>query len=150
MLNPPFRSPRTKVAGMYHLGRMLDKIRLYVSGMLPEEYRPNFGRSFGLDGHLCGFLGIDFDALCGRVGQGGTDQELAAWCFENGLHPNATQIRIWNEFARKFGWNDRASAFLASIRAEDGTTGRADLVTALDTIDFREGRLPEGSGSSPD
>ncbi len=121
---------------------MLDKIRLYLAGELPEEYRPNFGRAFGLDGHLCGFLAVDFEALCARVAEGGTDEELAEWCFQNGLRPNGTQARVWNEFARKMGWNDRASAFVASVRAEDGASGRADLVTAFDQIDFREGRAP--------
>jgi hypothetical protein len=135
------------VAGLYHLGRMLDKIRLHLDGQLPEEYRPNFGRAFGLDGHLCGFLGVEFDALCERARQGGSDEELAGWCFETGLRPNATQTRIWNEFARKFGWNDRASAFIAATVAEDGISGRTDLVTAFDSIDFREGRLPETGGS---
>jgi hypothetical protein len=148
MHNPPFRSPRVKVAGLHHFARMLDKIRLHLDGTLPEEYRPNFGRSFGLDGHLCGFLNVDFEAVCERLRQGGTDEEVAEWCFENGLRPNGTQTRIWNEFSRKFGWNDRASAFIAAIRAEDGASDRADLVTAFDSIDFREGRLPETDGAS--
>ena len=147
MHDPPFRSPRIKVAGLFHLGRMLDKIRLHLDGRLPEEYQPNLGRSFGLDGHLCGFLGVDFEALCERARLGGTDEELAEWCFENGLRPNGTQARIWNEFARKFGWNDRASAFIASTRQEDGMPERTDLVTAFDSIDFREGRLPDAGGT---
>lgn len=148
MLNPPFRGPRVKVAGLFHFARMLDKIRLHLVGELPEEYRPNFGRSFGLDGHLCGFLGIDFEALCARVAQGGTDEEVAEWCFQNGLRPNGTQTRVWNEFARKMGWNDRASAFIASIREEDGVPERVDLMTAFDAIDFREGRLPSAENPS--
>ena len=51
------RSPYQKVANLYHLGRMLDKIRLRQAERLPTEYLPNFGLSAGLDGHLCGFLG---------------------------------------------------------------------------------------------
>ena len=34
--------------------------------------------SIGLDGHLCGFLGIEFAALSERVKQGGTDEESVA------------------------------------------------------------------------
>ena len=146
MQNPPLRSPRAKVADLFHLGRMLDKIRLHLAGQLPEEYRPNLGRSFGLDGHLCGFLGIGFEALCERVRQGGTDEEIAEWCFQGGLRPNPAQRRVWNEFARKFGWNDRATAFLATTKAEDGLAHRADLITAFDHIDFREGHVPESAG----
>ena len=55
MIDPPMRSPREKVGGIYHFGRMLDKIRLHLRGELPEEYRPNFGWAVGLDGFCCGF-----------------------------------------------------------------------------------------------
>jgi len=36
------RSPYQKVANLYHLGRMLDKIRLRQAERLPAEYLPNF------------------------------------------------------------------------------------------------------------
>src|SRR5258706_7396587 len=100
------RSPYVKVAGLCHLGRMLDKIRLQQAGQLPGEYHPNFGLNSGLDGHVCGFLGVEFAALCDRVSQGGTDDEIAEWCFQRGLRPNKIQARVWNRFARQFGWND--------------------------------------------
>ena len=129
MLNPPFRGPRERVGGLYHFARLLDKIRLHHRGELPDEYRPNFGLSIGLDGHLCGFLGVDFDALSERVREGGNDEEIAEWCFARGLRPNTVQTRVWNEFARKVGWNDRVTRFLAKVHAEDGTTGRTDLVS---------------------
>ncbi len=91
---------------------------------------------------MCGFLGIEFDALCERVRQGGTDDEIAEWCFQQGLRPNPVQKRVWNEFARKVGWNDRVSRFLANVKTEDGTQDRTDIVTAFDLIDLREGRGP--------
>ena len=140
MLNPPFRGPRERVGGLYHLGRLLDKIRLHQRGELPDEYHPNFGLSVGLDGHLCGFLGIGFDALCERVREGGTDEEIVEWCFARGLRPNKVQKRVWNEFARKLGWNDHASQFIAGICEEDGTADQTGIVTAFDAMDLREGR----------
>jgi hypothetical protein len=149
MKNPPFRGPREKIAGLFHLGRMLDKIRLHLAGNLPAEYQRNLGLSFGLDGHLCGFLDVKFEALCVRVQEGGTDEELVEWCFAQGLRPNQTQIRIWNEFARKFGWNDRASAFVTAIKAEDGAEDQDGVWTAFDSIDFREGRALPPAGSAP-
>ena len=57
------------------------------------------------------------------------------------------QVRIWNEFARKFGYDDVAAKFLARIKAEDGLEHRTDIVTAFDLIDLREGR-GEGSEAS--
>jgi hypothetical protein len=133
------RSPYQKVAGLYHLARMLDKIRLHQSGRLPQEYHPNLGLSVGLDGHLCGFLGVEFSAICERVRQGSTDDEIAEWCFQKGLRPSKVQARIWNEFARKFGYDDAAAKFMARAKAEEGLAHRTDVVTAFDLIDLREG-----------
>ncbi|HEY5813227.1 MAG TPA: DUF5069 domain-containing protein [Terrimicrobiaceae bacterium] len=143
MNNPPIRSPKVRVAKLSHFGRMLDKIRLHHSGALPDEYRANFGLRFGLDGHLCGFLGVDFSDLCARVQDGGSDEEIAEWCFTRGLRPNRIQAHIWNEFARKFGWNDMASDFLTQVIAEEGIACSFDILTAFDLMDFREGRLPK-------
>jgi Domain of unknown function (DUF5069) len=137
------RSPYEKIGGIYHLGRMLDKIRLHQANRLPEEYHRNFGLSIGLDGHLCGFLGVEFSAVCERVRQGGSDDEIAQWCFQHGLRPSKMQARIWNEFARKFGYDDAAAKFLARVKAEDGLEHRTDVVTTFDLIDLREGREHE-------
>jgi len=141
------RSPYQKVANLYHLGRMLDKIRLRRAERLPAEYLPNFGLIAGLDGHLCGFLGVEFSVVCEGVRQGGTDDEIAEWCFQHGLRPSKMQVRIWNEFARKFGYDDVAAKFLARIKAEEGLEHRTDVVTTFDLIDLREGR-GEGSEAS--
>lgn len=137
------RSPYQKVSGLYHFARMLDKIRLHQAGRLPDEYHPNFGLRAGLDGHLCGFLGIEHTNLCERVRQGGSDEDVAEWCFQKGLRPSKMQMRVWNEFARKFGWNDVAARFLARIKQEEGLGHRTDMVTTFDLIDLREGRERE-------
>jgi gluconokinase len=145
MLNPPFRSPRKKVGGLYHFGRMLDKIRLHVEDALPEEYKPNFGHAYGLDGSCCGFLNVEHAHLVEQVrDSGGTDDELLAWCFNRGdFRPNTIQIHIWNEFARKFGYDDLASRLLAKVKTNDGLADREDIATTFDLIDFREGRAAE-------
>lgn len=140
MTNPPFRSPSEKLRGLYHFPRMLDKIRLHLGGQLPEEYQPNFGLHAGLDGSLCGFLGIEFAALCEQAKSGGSDEEIAEWSFETGLRPNRIQKHIWNEFARKVGWNDYASDFMQKVIDEDGADIPDYVKTTFDLIDFREGR----------
>lgn len=146
MLNPPQRSPRAKVGGLHHFGRMLDKIRAHHRGELPEEYHPNFGLSVGLDGFLCAFLDVSFEEVRQRVQQGGTDEEVLEWCFtRSGFRPTKMQGRIWNEFSRKFGWNDMASPFIDKACAAEGIS-RDGLPGAFDVIDFREGRL-KASGS---
>lgn len=76
MIDPPFRSPRERVGGLYHFGRMLGKIRCHLREKLPEEYRPNFGLSIGLDGMLCGMLGVAHADLIDRMRGGGSDEEI--------------------------------------------------------------------------
>jgi hypothetical protein len=142
VIDPPFRSPRERVGGLYYFGRMLDKIRCHLRDALPEEYRPNFG--VGLDGMLCGMLGVAHADLIERMRGGGSDEEILEWCYARATRLNRTQVHIWNEFARKVGWNDRTTQFLSKVKAEDGTTVEtADLSTAFELIDYREGRSPK-------
>ncbi|MDF1825972.1 MAG: DUF5069 domain-containing protein [Verrucomicrobiales bacterium] len=140
MIDPPFRSPRSTLGGLNHFGRMLDKIRCEIEGTLPEEYRPNLGLSVGLDGHLCGFLGVDYSRVREKVIEGLGDEEIVEWVFESGLRPNAFQRRIWNGFSEKFAWRDRATPFLEQVKKEDGMENRDDIQTVFDSIDEREGR----------
>ena len=101
MIDPPFlRAVRDRVGGLYHFGRMLDKIRCHLRGELPEEYRPHFGLRVGLDGMLCGMLGIAHADLIERMRSGGTDEEILEWCYARGTRLN------------------RAQAYLERIRAE--------------------------------
>ena len=142
MTNPPFRSPRDRVGGLYYFGRMIDKIRCHLRDELPEEYRPNFG--VGLDGMLCGMLNVAHADLIERLRGGGSDEEILEWCYARGTRLNGVQVHIWNEFARKVGWNDRTTQFLSKVKAEDGTVAEtASLSTAFELIDYREGRSPE-------
>ena len=137
------RSPYDKNAGgLHHLGRMLDKMRLKLAGKLPEDFVRNYGLTFGLDGIICGFLGVKFEDIEGRVAQGGTDAEIAEWIFSHGLRPNRTQVAVWNEYIRKLGWNDRGTAILIKAKAEGGYADRHDVLTIFDGIEVSEGREP--------
>ena len=136
------RSPYDKtVGGLHHLGRMLDKIRLHQAGKLPEDFRRNYGLSVGFDGQLCGFLNVKFADVEAKVQAGGTDAEIAEWIFATGLRPNRSQAFIWNEHSRKMGWNDRVSAYLASVRSEPGWE-HLTAVTSFDIIEQSEEREP--------
>jgi hypothetical protein len=140
------RSPYDKsLGGVHHLGRMIDKIRLKVAGRLPEGYQRNYGLSVGLDGNLCGFLGVKFEDIEARVAQGGTDEEIAEWVFAHGLRPNRTQAVVWNEFSRKMGWNDRISSFVAKVKAEMGITVHP-ACTTFELIELGEDREPPARG----
>lgn len=136
------RSPCDKtVGGLHHLGRMLDKIRLMQAEKLPEEFHRNYGLSIGLDGHLCGFLNVEFAQIEAKVKEGATDAEIAEWIFARRLRPNRMQAQVWNECSRKFGWNDRVTSYLKAIKQE---LGLAHLPhhTSFDLIETTEEREP--------
>jgi hypothetical protein len=135
------RSPFTKVGGLVHFGRMLDKIKLHAKGELPADYQPNLGKGF--DKRCASFLGVNYDQLVERVKQGGTDEEILDWCFATGRKPSDEEIYVWNEFMRKFGWNDDASDILQRRKKETGMAGRSEIETMFAFIDADEGRAPK-------
>ena len=135
-------APRDVAGGMMYFPRMLDKIRLHARAELGEDYLENFGARRAADGMCCNFLRIEHDILRERVGQGGTDEEILEWCFENGRRLNEGDLFVWNGFVSKLGWRDRVTPLLERRKAEMGISDRGDIVTIPDFIDFDEGRLP--------
>lgn len=140
----PFRSPRETVGGITVFGRILDKIRYFArEGVLPEGYHlgPIAGaRTF--DERVCLFLGVNYEDLTRRTLEGGTDEDILAWCFQTGSRPDAEQIEIWNGFMQKRGWRDGASAGLAKQKEDAGLAHREDIVVFFDLMDVEEGRAP--------
>jgi gluconokinase len=140
----PFRSPRVQVGGIFVFARILDKIRYFARhGNLPDGYHlgPVEGaRTF--DDRVCRLLGVDYEDLTRRTLEGGTDEEVLEWCFQNGRRPDAEQIEIWNGFMQKRGWRDSASLGFARQKEEAGLAGRSDIEVFFDLMDVEEGRLP--------
>lgn len=136
------KSASEQAGGIYFFPRMLDKIRLHARGELAEEYHRNLGEPRGGDGFCCAFLRVDYAALRTRVLAGGTDEEIFEWCCEQGRRPGDFDRMIFNEFLRKYGWNDRVSPFLARFKAASGLAERDDIQTMMDFFDVDEGRKP--------
>ena len=137
----PIRSPRDTVGGIMVFGRILDKIRLNASEGLPPGYHLGIiagKRTF--DDRVCTLLGVTFEALSARVLDGGTDEEILEWCFQNGRKPDPEHIELFNGFMMKRGWRDVATSGLIQQRAEAGLGHREDLVTFFDLMDTEEGR----------
>jgi len=135
---PNLRSPYAQARGILYFPRMLDKIRLQAAGQLPPEYHANLGGGF--DERTLSFLWIEYPALVERVKQGGTDEEILEWAFEQGRKPSTEEIEIWNDFMRKRGWNDESAARLAMRKRESGFEQRDEIQTFFDYIDADEGR----------
>ena len=135
---PGLRSSYTKVGGLVSFGRLLDKIRLNAKGALPEGWFT--GPQVGANRRCVGFLHVTYEALADRVLQGGTDEEVLAWCFQNGRQPCAEDIEMWNEFAVKRGWRDNSTEALETAKREAGLGHRGDIQTWFDFQDADEER----------
>jgi len=131
------------VGGLVYFGRMLDKIRSHATGELPPDYQANLGKGF--DGSCVRLLEVDYDQLVERAKQGGTDDEILRWCFSMGRQPSEDEIRVWNEFMRKRGWNDEVSETLERRKKEAGMAARSEIETMFAFIDADEGRSPNAN-----
>jgi hypothetical protein len=105
-----------------------------------RNYHKNLGAQRAADGACCNFLRVNYADLRDRVLQGGTDEEILEWCFENGRRPNEGDLMIWNSFSSKLGWNDFATPRLEREKQKHGIADRTDIVTIPDLIDLDEGR----------
>jgi hypothetical protein len=98
---PNLRHSAERVGGIVFFGRMLDKIRLHAQGF---------------DGWVCRFLRVEYPALVNRVLDGGSDEEILAWCFAQGRQPNDEEIFIFNAFLEKRGWHDDCTGELEEMK----------------------------------
>jgi gluconokinase len=138
---PGLRSPYHKVGRLVYFGRMLDKIRLLAAGQLPAaDYAANLGKGF--DARCCSFLRVNYAALKDRVLAGGSsDEQLLAWCHEQGGARTDEECEIWNGFMMKRGWRDAGAETLAKRIKESHLEG-SPVMTMFDYLDFDEGRDP--------
>lgn len=138
-LIPGLRSPYDQVGGIFHFGRMLDKIRLHAAGKLPGPWVESKGLPHGFDGRCYCFLGLDYAELEAETLKGGTDEELLAWAFERGRKPSAEEIETWNGFMMKLGWRD-ATAARVKFRLDESGLPEGAALTMFDFIELDEGR----------
>lgn len=136
---PGLRSNYATVGGLVYLGRMFDKIRLHAAGRLPADYHDHLG--VGFDGRALAFLRVNYDQLKARVLQGGSDDEILAWCFAQGGARTAAECLWWNAFMMKRGWRDESTLLLRQRIGEYGLVGRP-IETWFDLNEFDEGRDP--------
>jgi hypothetical protein len=139
-MTPPSvpRSAYDQVDGLLYFARLLDKIRLHARGELREDFHENLGK--GADHWCVGFLHVDYDALKHRVLEGGSDEEILHWCFAKGRELNDVDRMIWNQFAKKLGWNDIATARLEVLKTQSGLADRCDIQTMMEYFEVDEGR----------
>ncbi len=135
------RASSAKVGGIVFFGRILDKIRLNAAGRLPLGYNLGTREFTFYDARCTRFLHVRYDALVKRVLEGGTDDDILAWCFREGRKPTDEEIEVWNGFMAKRGWRDGSSRALEAAKADCGFAGREDIQTWFDLHDADEGRI---------
>jgi gluconokinase len=136
---PGLRSNYAKIGRLVYFGRMLDKIRLHAAGQLPADYQPNLGKGFDL--RCCTFLGVAYAEVVTRTLAGGSDEEVLAWCHDQGGARSDDQCLWWSNFLMKRGWRDEASPLLRQRIVEFGLVGKP-IETMFDLNEYDEGRDP--------
>lgn len=131
-------SPNLCCHGLVYFPRLLDKIRHFQAGTLPADYHANLGKA--MDAFACQFLHIEHADVAARVADGLSDEAVLDWCFANGRRPNAFETKMFNEFMAKRGFRDEMTERLAQRKAEANASGRDDIQTFFDYIDFDEKR----------
>ena len=128
-----------KTGSMFYFARMCSKIRLHAQGNLPEDYFDMLGDGF--DGRTCRYLGVDYEDIKAQVLTGKSDEEVLAWCFENGRQLTDEEILIYNSFMSKRGWRDDETAeFIPAMIKEYGVPDDGRVLTDFDLIEIDEGR----------
>lgn len=94
------RLPTEKLAGVYHLARFIDKIRLHNAGELPEDYQSSFRNPAALDGLFLKAFDLEAEKLVTQVSHAQSDDEVANW-FQTQVSPE--QCEKWNAFAIELG-----------------------------------------------
>jgi hypothetical protein len=138
------RSPKTRLDGIAHLGRLIDKIRLRHAGHI-QDY--NY-LTVGFDKYLLDLLALNGIELERRVLQGGTDEEIVQWVKNHGRQLSDEEIREWNDRIVTGGPKDDAALRRFQIRLSDVAAKRGVSVESLppvatwaDVIELDEGRL---------
>ena len=126
--------------GMMYFPRMLDKIRLHARGELGEDYHPRLGKTRAADGMCSNFLRVNYGDLRDRVLAGGSDEEILEWCYEKGRRLNEGDLRVWNGFISKLGWNDFATPMLEEQKQKMASPTGPISSLLPELIDLDEGR----------
>ena len=95
----------------------------------------------GFDGRFVKFLRISYADVKQHVLAGESDEDVIAWCRENGRELTDEDILVFNSFMSKRGWrDDEEFGHNEQVRIEYGVAGRDDILTDFDLIEADEER----------
>ena len=125
----------------HHLKPSLGHIAL--RDLRPEHVQRfyNERKKLGLSARTVRYLHIDYNAVVERVLKGGSDEEILAWCHQQGRPLTDEEILIFNSFMSKRGWrDDETDDFIPSLKREYGFADDDGIKTDFDVIEADEGR----------
>ena len=131
---PSLRLPTAQLAGLYHLPRMVDKIRLAQIGTLPSDYVLGEGDGTCLDGRICRFFNFPYSDFRAYVETGASDEAIATWVAQQAAEFTPERILIINQFLSKRGFRDESSPGLEKWKVNHGFGDRHDIQTWFDSI----------------
>ena len=130
------RSPKKKMAGLVHLGRMIDKGRAYKEKKLADYIYP-----CPLDNIILNFLCIEADTFA-NITVEKKDEEISNWVKEliKSKTPNDLVLINKTILEKKPDSEDRLKYYNKTRDKIDPS--RSDLTTWVDLMDLEEGRFP--------
>jgi len=130
------RSPKKKMAGLVHLGRMIDKGRAYKEKKLADYIYP-----CPLDNIILNFLCIEADTFA-NITVEKKDEEISDWIKEliKSKTPNDLVLINKTILEKKPDSEDRLKYYNKTRDKIDPS--RSDLTTWVDLMDLEEGRFP--------
>jgi len=127
-----------ETSGLIHFARMTDKIRKNANGELREDFTDNLGKGFDL--WLCEFLKVSYDELKAKVLEGLSNEDALQWCYANGRELDESDIRVFNGWLSKLGWNDPISQTLERRKREANLADADAIQTMIEFFEYDEGR----------
>jgi len=130
------RSPKEKMAGLVHLGRMIDKARAFKKNKLADYIYP-----CSFDKVILNFMCIDSEAFANKV-MGCVDDEVEAWSQEILKNKKTEEYDFINNqiLERRPDSEGKLKSFYETLNRIDPS--RKDIKTWVDLMDFEEGHLP--------
>jgi len=131
------RSPKQKMAGLVHLGRMIDKARAFKEKKLADYIYP-----CPLDRIILNFLCIEADTFA-NITVKKKDEEISNWVKELIKSKTPKDLVLINKIIleKKPNFEDRLQ-YYNKIRDKIDPS-RSDVTTWVDLMDLEEGRFPQ-------
>ena len=129
------RSPRAKMAGLVHLGRMIDKARAYRKNKMGDYIYP-----CSFDKVILNFMSIDSETFANKVVDC-EDDEIDAWSQEILKSKKTEELDFINNqiLERRPDSEDKLKSFYETLNKIDSS--REDINTWVELMDLEEGRL---------